>query len=491
MTYSKKLREIVSFLGLSSESFSTLELDTEILGLTVESSKVKPGYLFAALPGVHTHGAHFVADAMDRGAVAILTDAEGVNLIKSALTVVSIDQVRECIGTLSSYFYDNPSASLKIVAVTGTNGKTTVTSILEYLWNRTGVPAGIIGTLGARFVDRVESVSLPSSRTTPESCELQSELALMRDSGVSAVAMEVSSHALSLHRVDGIHYALSLFTNLTQDHLDFHHTMEEYFEAKSSLFTSSFTEKVLINIDDPYGNRLFSECSLPAISISNETSPRMGDWKIAANTFEITDPEGRRFVIDSPLVGDFNRMNVAMALVAFVETGGEIHQGIELIREFPGVPGRLQQVGLGRPLILVDYAHTPDAVTRVLASLRPHTQGRIIAVLGCGGDRDPSKRPEMGRALQAGADLAIATSDNPRSEDPEAILDAMCGMDFQGVRIIDRREAIAFAIDAANDEDVVLIAGKGHEQGQESKGVVTPFDDREVALEILATRGRS
>ena len=491
ITYSKKLRDIVSFLGLSSESFSTLELDTDIFGITVESSKVKPGYLFAALPGARTHGAHFVADAIDRGAVAILTDGEGVNLIKSALAVVSIDQVRECIGTLSSYFYDNPSASLKVVAVTGTNGKTTVTSILEYLWNRTGVSAGIIGTLGARYLDGVESVFIPSTRTTPEACELQAELALMRDSGVRAVAMEVSSHALSLHRVDGIHFALSLFTNLTQDHLDFHHSMEEYFEAKSTLFNSRFTDKALINIDDPYGNRLFSQSSIPAISIANAESAHLGEWKISSDSFEIIDTEGRSFPIDSPLVGDFNRMNVAMALLAFVETGGDLIQGIALIREFPGVPGRLEQVGPGRPLILVDYAHTPDAVTRVLASLRPHTQGRIIAVLGCGGDRDPSKRPEMGRALQTGADLAIATSDNPRSEDPEAILYAMCGVGFQGVRIIDRREAIAFAIDEANDEDVVLIAGKGHEQGQESKGVVTPFDDREVALEILATRGRS
>lgn len=488
---SKNLQEIIDFLGLSSGSFTEAQLNTAIRGISVESSKVMPGYLFAALPGARTHGAHFIEDAMGRGAVAILTNPEGAALIETTLPVVSTDHARERMGPLASYFYDNPGASMKVVAVTGTNGKTTVTSILEYLWNRTGVPAGIIGTLGARYLDGVESVAIPSARTTPEACELQAELALMRDSGVRAVAMEVSSHALSLRRVDGIHFALSLFTNLTQDHLDFHHSMEEYFEAKSMLFNSSFTDKALINIDDEYGNRLFSQSSIPAISISNEESAHLGEWKIASDSFEITDPEGQCFLIDSPLVGNFNRMNVAMALLAFVETGGDLNQGIALIREFPGVPGRLQQVGSGRPLILVDYAHTPDAVTRVLASLRPHTKGRIIAVLGCGGDRDPSKRSEMGRALQVGADLAIATSDNPRSEEPAAILDAMCGADFQGFRIIDRREAIAFAIDAANDDDVVLIAGKGHEQGQESKGVVTPFDDRQVALEILATRGRS
>jgi UDP-N-acetylmuramoyl-L-alanyl-D-glutamate--2,6-diaminopimelate ligase len=345
----------------------------------------------------------------------------------------------------------------------------------------------MIGTLGARYYAERKLVLLPTARTTPESCELQAELALMRDAGVKAVAMEVSSHALSLHRVDGIHFKLALFTNLSQDHLDFHHTMDEYFLAKSKLFTSNFSECALINIDDSYGKQLFANCDISSVSISTS----VGDWQLSLSDLQLTSPSGKHHIFDSPLVGDFNQMNAAMALVAFAQTGGDMEEGIELLRRFPGVPGRLEQVGTGSPLVLVDYAHTPDAVTRVLASLRSHTRGRIIAVLGCGGDRDPLKRPEMGRALQAGADLAIATSDNPRSEDPVAILAAMCGENFNGLQILDRREAISYAISQATDVDLVLIAGKGHEQGQEVDGVITPFDDREVALEMLAKRGRS
>ena len=483
----RSLRQVIDLLGASTESFSAAQLATTVLGITVESTKVSNGFIFVALPGEHTHGAHFVPDALSRGAIALITDEEGERISGLQIPMVKIKKVREMVGALSSFVYGDPSTSMQVVAVTGTNGKTTVTSLLEYFWNRSGISAGVIGTLGARFYTEGKLVSLPSARTTPESCELQAELALMRDAGVKAVAMEVSSHALSLHRVDGIHFKLALFTNLSQDHLDFHHTMEEYFLAKSKLFTSSFSECALINVDDSYGKRLFADCEISSVSISSA----VGDWQLSLSNLELTSPSGKRHNFESPLVGDFNQMNAAMALVAFAQTGGNIDEGIELLRSFPGVPGRLERVGNGVPLILVDYAHTPDAVTRVLASLRSHTSGRIIAVLGCGGDRDSLKRPEMGRALQEGADIAIATSDNPRSEDPAAILAAMCGENFNGSQILDRREAISYAISQATDADLVLIAGKGHEQGQEVDGVITPFDDREVALEILAKRGRS
>ncbi|CAB4665290.1 unannotated protein [freshwater metagenome] len=483
----ESLRSIIGFLGVSPGGFSTAELDISVRGVSVESSKISNGDIFVAMPGAHTHGAHFAADAISRGAVALITDAEGAGIANAAIPVVQIENIRAKVGELSAFVYGNPSSSMCVVAVTGTNGKTTTTSLLEYLWSGSGLPAGVIGTLGARYHTQGKTVSLPSARTTPEASELQKNLALMRDSGVQVVAMEVSSHALSLHRVDGIYFELSLFTNLTQDHLDFHHTMEEYFLAKSALFTSKFSAGALVNADDSFGKRLLAQCEIPAISISTDK----GDWQLSLTGFQLTRPGGAIHIIDSPLVGDFNRMNAAMALVAFVQTGGDIEVGIDLLRSFPGVPGRLEQVGNGSPLVLVDYAHTPDAVTRVLSSLRSHTRGRIIAVLGCGGNRDPLKRPEMGRALQAGADLAIATSDNPRSEDPAAILDSMCGEDFKGVRILDRREAISLAISQAADEDLVLIAGKGHEQGQEINGVITAFDDRQVALEMLAKRGQS
>ena len=483
----RSLRNIIDLLGASTESFSTAQLATPVQGIAVESSKISSGFIFVALPGEHTHGAHFVADALSRGAIALITDEEGARISSVQIPLLKIENTREMVGTLSSFVYGDPSASMQVVAVTGTNGKTTVTSLLEYFWNESGISAGVIGTLGARYYAQGKLVSLPTARTTPESCELQAELALMRDAGVKAVAMEVSSHALSLHRVDGIHFKLALFTNLSQDHLDFHHTMDEYFLAKSKLFTSNFSECALINIDDPYGKRLFANCDISSVSISTS----VGDWQLSLSDLQLTSPSGKRHIFDSPLVGDFNQMNAAMALVAFAQTGGDMEEGIELLRRFPGVPGRLEQVGTGSPLVLVDYAHTPDAVTRVLASLRSHTHGRIIAVLGCGGDRDPLKRPAMGRALQEGADLAIATSDNPRSEDPAAILTAMCGENFKGLQILDRREAISCAISQATDVDLVLIAGKGHEQGQEVDGVITPFDDREVALEMLAKRGRS
>ena len=483
----RSMHNIINLLGASAESFSAAQLATPIQGIAVESSKISSGFIFVALPGEHTHGAHFVADALSRGAIALITDEEGAKISGAQIPLVKIENAREMVGTLSSFVYRDPSTSMQVVAVTGTNGKTTVTSLLEYFWNGSGISAGVIGTLGARFYAEGKLVSLPTARTTPESCELQAELALMRDAGVKAVAMEVSSHALSLHRVDGIHFKLALFTNLSQDHLDFHHTMDEYFLSKSKLFTSNFSECALINIDDSYGKRLFANCDISSVSISTT----VGDWQLSLSDLQLTSPSGERHIFDSPLVGDFNQMNAAMALVAFAQTGGNMEKGIELLRRFPGVPGRLERVGAGAPLILVDYAHTPDAVTRVLSSLRSHTRGRIIAVLGCGGDRDPLKRPEMGRALQDGADLAIATSDNPRSEDPAAILAAMCGENFKGLQILDRREAISYAISQATDADLVLIAGKGHEQGQEVNGVIIPFDDREVALEILAKRGRS
>ena len=483
----ESLRGILGFLGVSFDGYSAADLDIPIRGVSVESSKVSSGDIFVAMPGAHTHGAHFVADAIDRGAIALVTDAEGARIANASIPVVQIENIRAKVGDLSSLVYGNPSSTMCVVAVTGTNGKTTTTSLLEYFWNGSGLSAGVIGTLGARYHTQGKTVTLPSARTTPEASELQRNLAIMRNAGVKCVAMEVSSHALSLHRVDGIHFELSLFTNLTQDHLDFHHTMEEYFQAKAELFTSKFSAGALINADDSFGARLLAKSEIPSISIS----ANKGDWQLSPADFQLTSPDGVVHIIESPLVGDFNRMNAAMALVAFVQTGGDIEVGIDLLRSFQGVPGRLEQVGNGSPLVLVDYAHTPDAVARVLSSLRSHTRGRIIAVLGCGGDRDPLKRPEMGNALQRGADLAIATSDNPRSEDPAAILDSMCGENFRGVRILDRREAISFAISQAADEDLVLIAGKGHEQGQEINGVMTAFDDRQVALEMLAKRGQS
>ena len=398
---------------------------------------------------------------------------------------------RAVLGPLASEIYDRPSDRLLIVGVTGTNGKTTSTYLIDAGLRAAGHRSGLIGTVETRLGD----AAIESVRTTPESTDLQALLAVMRDRGADAVAMEVSSHALALHRVDGTRFAVAVFTNLSQDHLDFHTDIEDYYAAKARLFTSGFAGRAVIDIDDTYGARLAGDATIPVTSVS-PSGNRLADWWVEdvvlsgdGSTFTVYSSDGSFASAGVRLPGAFNVANAALSIVTLVEAGLTLDQAIEGVRRCSGVPGRMDRVDAGQPFIaLVDYAHTPDAVTTLLEAVRPLTPGRVIGVLGCGGDRDRGKRPLMGAALAAGADVAVLTSDNPRSEDPLEILASMeSGIaavpDDERAEVVvepDRRTAIGIAVKLARPGDVVVVAGKGHERIQEVGDERFSFDDAEV-----------
>ena len=372
----------------------------------------------------------------------------------------------------------------KWLALTGTNGKTTVTTLLHQIVSLAGRESGLIGTIETRIGNEV----LVSKRTTPESSELQSLAAVMRERHMRNLIMEVSSHSIALDRVRGSHFAVVGFTNLSQDHLDFHQDMESYFKAKASLFTLEYADQAFINIDGDFGLRLFNECGIPATSLSRN-NPK-ASWHftsitptIGGTSFTARGAGGILIESSTPLRGYFNLDNILLVLAIAIECGIDPLDCAALIPRLKGAPGRMESVECGQDFIaLVDYAHTPDAVEKVLSSLRNPTIKRVIGVLGCGGDRDASKRPLMGRALYEGCDIAIFTSDNPRSEDPEAILKEMTSsisLDAKTKILTDRRAAIAHAVSLAQPGDVVIVLGKGHEKGQEIKGEKLPFSDQE------------
>jgi UDP-N-acetylmuramoyl-L-alanyl-D-glutamate--2,6-diaminopimelate ligase len=460
--------------------------DVRVSGVTHDSRDVRPGDVYAALPGAHAHGADFAEEARDRGAVAALSDRETV------LPTLVVPDPRKVLGDLARWVYGDPSAAMDVIGVTGTNGKTTTAYLLEAGFAAAGRTTGLVGTVETRVAGEV----VPSAHTTPEAPDLQALLAVMRERGVTGVGMEVSSHGLALGRVDGTTFAAAVFTNLSQDHLDFHKDMESYFKAKASLFTPARAKVAIVNVDDPYGQRLMERTSLPLVTTSAEGA-RLADWQ--AHDVALSG-EGVSFRVVAPglltrvhvrLPALYNVANALGALAALVSVGVEPHAAVHGVESLQGVPGRLERVEKGQPfLALVDYAHSPDAVASVLRAVRPLATGRVIVVLGCGGDRDAEKRPLMGEAAAHGADLVIATSDNPRSEDPLAILDAM----LSGIRTTstpyvvepDRAAAIRLAVASAGPGDVVLVAGKGHEQGQQLADVTVPFDDRVVLAEALS-----
>lgn len=450
---------------------------------------MQPGDLYAALPGASVHGADFAADAATSGATAVLTDPGGVARLRAAgvdLPVLLTDDPRAVLGELARWVHDDPASSLLTFGVTGTNGKTTTAFLLEAGLRAAGHQTGLLGTVLTRIGDDV----VPSVRTTPEAPDLQALLALMRERGTTAVALEISSHALVLGRVDGLVVDVAGFTNLSQDHLDFHPDMAAYEAAKASLFTAARARRGVVNSGDAAGARIAAGAGIPIT-----TYGAAGTWR--ADDVELR-PDGSSFRLVGPgvelpagvaLPGDFNVANALGALVMLIEAGVDAEDAVRGVEDCPGVPGRMERVDAGQSfLAVVDYAHTPEAVTRLLAAVRSVTSGRVIIVLGCGGDRDRAKRPLMGAAA-ARADLAILTSDNPRSEDPAAILFEMAAGAPVAELVVDRREAITRAVELARPGDAVVVAGKGHESGQEGGGVIVAFDDRVVLADALRSVG--
>jgi UDP-N-acetylmuramoyl-L-alanyl-D-glutamate--2,6-diaminopimelate ligase len=475
--YAKSVAELANFIGIESD------LNLEFTGITSDSRGVKIGDLFVALPGANSHGANYIDEVVASGAVGVITDDAGAKLVGKKLPVIVIPNPRRFLGAICSWFYGSPSSVMQLVGITGTNGKTTTTTILNQILVAGGKSTGLIGTVGIE----IGPEKLTASYTTPEASELQSLLATMSERHISHVSMEVSSHALEARRVAGTKFSIVGFTNLTQDHLDFHGDMASYFAAKSKLFASEYGELGFINIDDKYGRELYNSAQIPMISLSRQNSA--AQWR-----FERIEPTTRGYSVairgtggiliegEFNLIGEHNLDNLLMAVA--IASQFEIDPIVigNSFANLKGAAGRLESVDIGQKfLALVDYAHTPDAVTRILATLRKSVSGRIIAVLGCGGDRDRTKRPIMGRELLEGSDLAIFTSDNPRSEAPEVILAEMIeGLELKenSTTLVDRREAIAFAVASALPGDCVVILGKGHEIGQEIAGKKFAFDDR-------------
>lgn len=454
----------------------------EITGISQSSKDVIEGDLFIALPGEKFHGATFVNDAIAKGAAAVLTDNAGAAMI-TGVPVLIVDNPRRAAGIISAWFYSEPMRDLYSVGVTGTNGKTTVTTILHQIMQAAGRESGLIGTVETRIGSEV----LSSKRTTPESSDLQALSATMRERHMRNLVMEVSSHAITLERIRGSHFAVVGFTNLSQDHLDFHKSMEEYFLAKSKLFTHEYADLAVINIDDSFGARLVTMTELPVVTLSRTDTK--ANWHFASITRDyigasvaIRGSGGILIEGKTILHGGFNYDNLLMAVAIATESGVDPIDIAAIMPSLTGAAGRLESVRLGQNFTaLVDYAHSPDAVARVLETAHEITNGSVIAVLGCGGDRDSSKRSLMGIALHDGADIAIFTSDNPRSEKPEDILVQMVlDIDVQAPNevILDRAQAIRTAVNHAKEGDLVIVLGKGHEKGQEISGEVHPFDDR-------------
>lgn len=479
------LVEAKNLISAEAINFENLEFS----GLTHVDSEVLPGDLFLAFPGAHNHGAQFIESAKRNGAVAVLTDREGAQESLGLPTLI-VPNPRESGAALASSFYRSPIRDMKSIAITGTNGKTTVTTLLYQLFSMAGRESGLIGTVETRIGSEV----LGSKRTTPEAAELQALAAMMKERHIRNLVMEVSSHSLDLNRMVGSHFAISGFTNLTQDHLDYHKNMESYFAAKAKLFTAEYSDLGFINIDDPYGIRLFESRSIPMTSLARTN--RKATWHYTniekrekGYEFSIRGREGILIESSTALRGSYNLDNLLMAIAIAYECDVDPLEIARIAPRLLGATGRLEAIDAGQDFTaIVDYAHSPDAVVNVLKSAREFTQGRLIGILGCGGDRDSSKRPLMGRALIEGCDIAVFTSDNPRSEDPIEILNQMTeGLSVQAPSAVieKREEAIEFAISLAKSGDTVILLGKGHEKGQEILGVVLPFDDREQLIRAI------
>jgi len=459
--------------------------ETPVSGVAFRSGDVRPGDAFFCISGFKHDGHAFASDAVARGAAAVISQ-HPLHLGSTPQAVVS--DTRRALALAAARHHGYPSASLDVVGVTGTNGKTTTTYLLDSILRADGRTTGLIGTVETR----VAGERLSSARTTPESADLQALFASMVEVGVRGVSLEVSSHALDLHRVDGTSFAVAAFTNLTQDHLDYHHTLEEYWSVKRRLFTEMNVRARVINIDDPAGADLAGVLSgVWTVGRSPGAVVRATDEDAGALSTEFTlvAPGGERRIV-LPLAGAYNVENALVAAGCALALGIGLDVVAQGLREAPQVPGRLERIDVGQPFaVFVDYAHTPDSLEKAIAAVRAVTLGKVIVVFGCGGDRDPDKRQLMGSAAARGADEIVITSDNPRTEDPVGIiLQIEDGVRLAGGRYVvevDRRKAIAGAVRLATDGDAILIAGKGHEDYQIFSDRTVHFDDREVAAEEL------
>lgn len=478
--------------------------DVVVSSIALDDRRAVPGDLFAALPGARAHGARFAPAAVGRGARAVLTDAEGAaELADTGVPLLVAEDPRGVLGRLAALVHEEPAARMTTFGVTGTNGKTTTTFLIEHLLSALGRRPGLVGTVVSRYAGR----DVPSRLTTPEAPELQGWLAAMAEAGVDALAMEVSSHALALHRVDGIVYDVVGFTNLSQDHLDFHGTLEDYFEVKASLFTPQRARRGVVVVDDDAGRRLAEASSVPVTTVATRGTD--ADWHVEdhaagvdGSTFALIGPEGERLEARVPMPGDFNVANAALAIVMVLTSGASVEDVTDALARDgldARVPGRMEVLSTA-PRVVVDFAHNADALELALATLRPTTPGRLVVVFGATGERDTGKRPVMGAVAARGADTVVVTDDDPHGEDPAPIRAAVLAGAHEAVmarapaarpailEVAPRAEAVRRAVLEAAPEDTVLVAGRGHETVQDVGGVDVALDDRVEARAALAAR---
>jgi UDP-N-acetylmuramoyl-L-alanyl-D-glutamate--2,6-diaminopimelate ligase len=503
-----KLGQLLEGLGQIPVSGS---LDVEITGIAYDSRKVEPGYLFVAVPGTRTDGHEYLSEAVKRGAAGLivrnLPDAQARGL-NTSVAVAETEDVRRTLAQVADAFYGHPSGQIRVVGITGTNGKTTWTYLTESIFAAAGWQTGVIGTISYRWGQKrgqSQVTERPAGQTTPEAPDLQGFLREMADAGVDYCLMEVSSHGLSLERVRGISFEAAVFSNLTQDHLDYHETLEAYFDAKRSLFTQYPVQRAVVNLDDPYGERIWADLKTRPAGKQGLTyglSPKAAvtardvesDWK--GLRFRLTGL-GAEIPVQLRLIGFHNVYNALSAAATGLALGVAPEAVAEGLGQLESAPGRFERVDVGQPFaVVVDYAHTEDALRRILETARELVSGRLIVVMGCGGDRDRSKRPRMGAAAAEVADHVVVTSDNPRTEDPQSIIQeiepGILGLGPKRAShemCVDRREGIRRALELASPGDGVVIAGKGHETYQIVGREVLPFDDREEARQMLRGLG--
>jgi UDP-N-acetylmuramoyl-L-alanyl-D-glutamate--2,6-diaminopimelate ligase len=472
-------------------------LDREVTGIVYDSRRVTPGMVFVAIPGVHVDGHDFINTAIDRGASAIICERNGFSSPRA--TKIKVADVREALARAAASYYQHPSTKLQVIGVTGTNGKTTVAFMVKEVLEAAGIKTGLLGTVHYEIGDRV----IPAARTTPEAVEVQQMMAQMLTSGCKACVMEVSSHALEQKRVAGVEFDVAIFTNLTQDHLDYHGTMENYLAAKQKLFTKTVNGSkrgaVVINIDDASGGRLAQHSDVAVkltYGIRGAASVRATKVQLGPDASQFTiETREKSFTCKLPLIGRHNIYNALAATGASLALDIDTAKIQSALNKMHPVPGRLESVSRGQPFaVFVDYAHTDDALHNVLTTLREITKGRLLLLFGCGGNRDTGKRLKMGRVAAEEADFTFITSDNPRNEPPEKITaqieEGFCSVKTRDYAIeLDRKRAITEIISSAKAGDTVLLAGKGHETYQEFEGTVVPFDDRGYARETLENLG--